>query len=206
MERPSQHRLACIQCDLLVTFPALREGERAGCPRCGHVLSSRTPNGLARALAFALGAAVLLALANAFPFLSLEAKGLESVMTLPRAALELYREGYGTMAAMVLAFIAGVPALMIAVLIALVTALLRQQRRATWLVPAGRVLFWLTPWSMVEVFVIGVIVSLVKLHHMAHVVLGVSFWAYVAFTLCFTAAMSSLDRFEVWEEIERCSA
>ncbi len=205
MERPTQHRLACIQCDLLVTFPDLREGERATCPRCDHVLSSRSPNGLARSLAFALGAAVLLALANAFPFLSLEAKGLESVMTLPRAALELYREGYGTMAAMVLAFIAGVPALMIGVLIALVTALLRQ-RRTTWLVPAGRALFWLTPWSMVEVFVIGVIVSLVKLHHMAHVVLGVSFWAYVAFTLCFTAAMSSLDRFEVWEEIERCSA
>ncbi len=205
MERPTQHRLACIQCDLLVTFPDLREGERATCPRCDHVLSSRSPNGLARSLAFALSAAVLLALANAFPFLSLEAKGLESVMTLPRAALELYREGYGTMAAMVLAFIAGVPALMIGVLIALVTALLRQ-RRTTWLVPAGRALFWLTPWSMVEVFVIGVIVSLVKLHHMAHVVLGVSFWAYVAFTLCFTAAMSSLDRFEVWEEIERCSA
>ena len=71
---------------------------------------------------------------------------------------------------------------------------------------AGKLLFFLSPWGMSEVFVIGVIVSLVKLHHMAHVVLGVSFWAYVAFTLCFTAAMSSLDRFEVWEEIERCSA
>ncbi len=205
MDRPSHHRLACIQCDLLVTFPDLREGERATCPRCEHLLSARTPNGLARSLAFALSAAVLLVMANAFPFLSLKASGLESVMTLPSAALEIYREGYGTMAAMVFAFIAVVPGLVIAVLIALVAALLRE-RRATWLVPAGRALFWLSPWSMVEVFVIGVIVSLVKIHHLAHVILGVSFWSYVAFTVCFTAAMSSLDRLEVWEEIERCSA
>jgi paraquat-inducible protein A len=55
---------------------------------------------------------------------------------------------------------------------------------------------------MVEVFVIGVIVSLVKIGHMATVVLGLSFWSYVAFSVCFTAAMASLDRLEVWREIE----
>ena len=41
---------------------------------------------------------------------------------------------------------------------------------------------------------------------MATVVLGLSFWAYVAFAICFTAAMASLDRIAVWDEIERCSA
>jgi paraquat-inducible protein A len=57
---------------------------------------------------------------------------------------------------------------------------------------------------MVEVFVIGVIVSLVKIHHMATVVVGLSFWAYVGFSLCFAATMASLDRLQVWREIEAC--
>jgi paraquat-inducible protein A len=58
---------------------------------------------------------------------------------------------------------------------------------------------------MVEVFIIGVIVSLVKIGHMAHVILGASFWSYVGFAICFTAALSGLDRLSVWREIERCS-
>ncbi len=56
---------------------------------------------------------------------------------------------------------------------------------------------------MVEVFTIGVIVSLVKIAAMATVVLGISFWAYVAFSILFTFAVASLDRFQCWEMIEK---
>jgi paraquat-inducible protein A len=205
VERSTRERVACIQCDLLVALRELAGGERATCPRCGNLLASRTKNGLAGSLAFALAGAVLLVMANAFPFLALKASGLEHVMTLPRTALEIYREGYGAMAVIVFGVIVAVPGLMIGILIALLTAL-RRDSKAPWLVPAGRLLFWLSPWSMSEVFVIGVIVSLVKIGHMATVILGVSFWAYVAFAICFTAAMASLDRIAVWDEIERCSA
>jgi paraquat-inducible protein A len=72
-------------------------------------------------------------------------------------------------------------------------------------VAAGRLVFTLEPWSMAEVFVIGAIVSLVKIAAMAGVVLGLSFWAYIAFCVCFTAALSSLDRAYVWDAIERVS-
>jgi paraquat-inducible protein A len=58
---------------------------------------------------------------------------------------------------------------------------------------------------MVEVFLIGVIVSLVKIAAMATVVLGISFWAYVAFTICFTLALSNLDRYQCWHLIEQLS-
>jgi paraquat-inducible protein A len=64
----------------------------------------------------------------------------------------------------------------------------------------------LSPWSMVEVFVIGVLVSLVKIAAMATVILGVSFWAYVGFAVCFTATLSNLDRLQMWREIEACTA
>jgi paraquat-inducible protein A len=55
---------------------------------------------------------------------------------------------------------------------------------------------------MVEVFIIGVIVSLVKIAAMATVELGISFWAYAGFAICFTLAISSLDRYQCWERIE----
>jgi len=87
-------RVGCIECDLIVEMPDLRPGENATCPRCGHVITSCRADGLARSLALAISALVLLALANSFPFMALEAQGLEKVMTLPHTAIELHEEGY----------------------------------------------------------------------------------------------------------------
>ena len=205
MSETSSERIACIECDLIVRIGELGEGQRAACPRCGHVLTSLAPDALTRSLALAMASAVLLAMANSFPFLSLEASGLEKVMTLPRSAIELYRGGYPSIAVLVLGPIVGVPALMLATAIALLVPLRRRQG-APWLVAAGRLLFYLNPWSMAEVFLIGVLVSLVKIGAMATVVLGISFWAYVAFALCFTATLSSLDRVQLWRRIDACVA
>jgi paraquat-inducible protein A len=194
-------RLGCVECDLLVRIGPLAPRERAACPRCGHLLTSNTPDGFTRSLAFALAAALLLAFSLSFPFLSLQASGMEQVMTLPGSAYQLYTGGYPSIAFLVMVPIIGIPALMVALLVGLLL-LLRRAAPSAVLVPIGRTLFFLNPWSMVEVFVIGVIVSLVKVGHMAHVVLGISFFSYVAFAICFTAALTNLDRVRLWERIE----
>jgi paraquat-inducible protein A len=203
LENPE--RMACIQCDLPLAIVDPAPGEKACCPRCGHVLATGTAERFDRALALAVAAALLLVLANCFPFLSMQASGLESTMTLPRTALELHHDGYTVLSVLVLSAIVFVPALVLCTIFALAVPL-RRGRTRPWLVSAGRFLFALSPWAMVEVFIIGVIVSLVKIGHMAHVILGASFWSYVAFSICFTAALSSLDRLSVWREIERHSA
>jgi paraquat-inducible protein A len=204
LNRFSGERIACAECDLIVQIGELRGGQRATCPRCGHVLSALAADGLTRSLAFALAACILLVGANAFPFLSMKAEGLEQVMTLPRTAVALYRDGYTTLAVLVLGPIVGIPALMLATMLALLVPI-RRRHPAPWLVSAGRLFFLLGPWSMVEVFIIGVLVSLVKIGAMATVVLGISFWAYVGFAICFTASLASLDRFQIWQEIEACT-
>lgn len=198
----SSIELGCIQCDLFLRIPDLRGGQKASCPRCGFLISSRSPDGLTRTLALAIAALILLIASNAFPFLALQASGLEKVMTLPGTAVELYDEDYAEMAVLVLGVIVVIPGTMLLILIALTGALVLGHG-PKWLVPAGRTIFFLTPWAMVEVFIIGVVVSLIKIGAMATVVMGISFWSYVGFTLCFIAALSSLDRLEVWGEIER---
>ena len=54
-------------------------------------------------------------------------------------------------------------------------------------------------------FFIGVLVSLAKIAHMATVVLGISFWAYAAFTILFVMTITNLDRFQSWQRIEALS-
>jgi paraquat-inducible protein A len=194
-------RVACHECDLLVRIDEPAMHARANCPRCGHTLAVYVPDGLTKTLAFSIAAAMLLVFSNSFPFLSLEASGIEQVMTLPRTAYVLYLDGYWTIALLVMLPIIGIPALMVVAMMALAIQLNRG-KPAGWLVPTARFLFFLNPWSMVEVFVIGVMVSLIKIGHMAHVVLGIAFWSYVAFALCFIAALTNLDRLHLWRQIE----
>ena len=74
---------------------------------------------------------------------------------------------------------------------------------AYWL---GRLVFQASPWSMAEIFLIGVLVSLTKIASLATVVLGISFCGYVGFTLCFTMAIASLDKHFFWDALDEARA
>jgi paraquat-inducible protein A len=122
-------------------------------------------------------------------------------MTLRSAPLSLWQYGMPEVALMVAIFIVYLPALLLVLLVAL-SAPLMFGLRAPWLHLAANAVFATQNWAMVEVFIIGVIVSLIKIAAMATVALGVSFWAYAAFSICFTLALTTLDRYQCWEMIE----
>ena len=193
--------IACFGCDLLVDVGGLRDGERAKCPRCGHFLTRLQHDAVSHVAAYSCAALVFLVIACSFPFLSFATAGMESVMTLPQTALELYTQGMPAISVVVAAFIMVIPAAVLVLLLLLCLPLLLGYP-AWWLITAARWVFTLHSWAMVEVFIIGVIVSLVKIASMATVSLGISFWAYVAFSLCFTLALATLDRYQVWQRIE----
>jgi paraquat-inducible protein A len=197
--------LACHSCDLLVDVGKLRNGESAFCPRCGCFLTRFRSDAYDRVLAFASAGLVFLVLANSYSFLSFSSSGLESVMTLRQTPGALWANGMQGVALLVAAFIIVIPAAILCMLL-LLSVPLNQGRYYSWLAPMAKGVFLAQNWSMVEVFIIGVIVSLVKIAAMATVVVGASFWAYVAFTICFTLAVSNLDRFQCWQRIEALGA
>lgn len=193
--------IACLGCDLLVNIAALNNGESASCPRCGHFLSRLHSDAYNRVLAYSVSAVLLLLLANSFSFLSFGASGLESTITLWQTPGEMWKYGMPGVAMLVAAFIIFIPSAILALLLVLCLPLELGIYRP-WLAPIAKWIFLLQSWAMVEVFIIGVIVSLVKIAAMATVALGISFWAYAGFSICFTLAVSSLDRFQCWQRIE----
>lgn len=195
------HEIACHACDLLVNVDDLHHGQSAVCPRCGSFLTKLRTDRYERAMALASAGLILLVIGCSFPFLSFSASGLESVMTLPQTPGTIWEYGMPGVAILVAAFIIVIPAAIL-VLVLLLSWSLSTGRNVQGLVQVARWVFLWQNWSMVEVFIIGVIVSLVKIAAMATVVLGISFWAYTGFTICFTAACLSLDRFRCWEDIE----
>jgi paraquat-inducible protein A len=148
---------------------------------------------------------MFLVFAASYSFLSLSSSGVVSVITLMQTPAALWSHGMPEVGAVVIAFIIVIPAAVLVMMLVL-CILINQDRYHPWLVPLAKGIFMGQNWSMVEVFIIGVIVALVKIAAMATVVIGISFWAYAAFTICFTLAVSSLDRYQCWERIEALKA
>ena len=193
--------VACPSCDLLFDMSGLHDGDKARCSRCNHFLSAYKSDAFNRVQVYASSGLIFLLLACTFPFLSFKSSGLESVMTLPQTIESLYNEGMWDLAFLVAGFIVLIPALVLALLLLLSSAL-AYGWRAYWSADVCKLIFHLQRWSMVEVFFIGVLVSLVKISHMATVIIGISFWAYAAFSICFILALSNLDRFQSWKRLE----
>jgi paraquat-inducible protein A len=59
-----------------------------------------------------------------------------------------------------------------------------------------------TPWAMMEVYMLGVFVAYVKLIDMATIVLGTALYAFTALIVVLAAAGSTLDPDEVWKKLE----
>ena len=197
--------VACPSCDYLANISNLSDGERAKCVRCGHFLTEYKVDAIDRVLSFSISSLVLLIVANSYPFLSFKSSGLESVMTLPQTALALYQNGMLDLAFLVATFIILLPAFLLFLLLFLCIPL-HFKKPVSWLTASGYLIFILQSWCMVDVFLIGVIVSLVKISSMATVVLGLSFWAYAGFTILFTLSLSNLDRLQCWRAIDHLNS
>jgi paraquat-inducible protein A len=197
--------IACHSCDLLVHVGTLRHGESASCPRCGCFLTRYRADAYLRIVAFASAGLIFLVLANMYSFLSFSSSGIESVITLRETPGALWANDMPGIALLVAAFIILIPAAILILLVALCIPL-NQGLYHAWLRPIAKSVFLAQTWSMVEVFIIGVIVALVKIAAMATVVVGTSFWAYAAFAICFTGAVANLDRYQCWQRIEALGA
>ena len=198
-------RIACPECDLLLRLPDLEPGQTALCPRCDFAIAQRVRDGYYRPMTYAISALLFLCIALTTPFLSMQASGLGNTMTLPQMIRSMVFFDQEAVAALLLCFIVLIPGLALIGIILLCLTLLRRQLR-NWVIPLARLLFTVNPWAMVEVFAIGVLVSLVKIAGMAKVTLGFAFWGYLAFALCFLLAMKNLNRYTVWTTIERLSS
>jgi paraquat-inducible protein A len=198
------NHIACEECDQLIELPDLSPGEQGYCPRCDYELLASPHDGFNRPLAYALAACVLMLVANAYPFLTFKSGGFGNVMTLPQASIALYDNNSPELAFIVFTFIIVIPVVLACLIIFLLLSL-KTQRHTTYLVPVARFLFKLKSWNMTEVFLVSVVVSLVKLMHLATILLGTSFYGYIAFAICLTGALGNLDKIAVWKAIGRCS-
>ncbi len=193
--------IACHDCDALYPLPHLKPGQKARCPRCGALLVQRKRDSLRRSVALSFASLMLLVIANSFPLLGLNVEGRVERCEVVSGVFELYRQGFGIMAALVFLVSILAPALKILGMIYVLWPLTRNRR----LWGAERVfrwIEWLAPWSMTEVYMLGILVAIVKLADLASIEIGISLYSFVGLILLMAWADSALDPHEAWERLE----
>jgi len=190
--------LACPDCDLLHRAGAPPAGTMQFCARCGAVLGRSRPAHLDAVLALHLTALILFGLANAFPLLSLRLHGSAQEASIPGCVRLLAALGWPWLSATLLTTVILAPLVHLAGM-TVILAQIARRRQGRWTARAFRVLEEFRNWGMVEVFLLGFIVSFAKLARMATVVPGPSFYALAGFIVAAALAISTLDSRAVWE-------
>jgi len=194
--------IACHECDLVQRVPRPRVGSAVCCRRCAAQLYRVTRDGLDRCLAMTLAAGVLYLVANEFPIVTLEMQGRRTATTLFGAVRALYAQDMQLVAALVFFTTILVPALELMAMTWML-APLRFSRIAPGLSIAYRWTRTARPWGMIEVFMLGVLVSLAKLAHVATVDPGIALWSFGALVMLLAAAASTFDPRELWARVEQ---
>lgn len=190
--------LGCECCGLVSETTA---GE-ARCPRCGFALHARKPDSLQRTTAFLAAAMVLYVPANTLPIMSTSSviAGRES-HTILGGIIELWHTGSWDLALIVFIASIAVPILKIAALALLVVTAQRKSRwRQADRASLYRVIETVGHWSMLDVFVVVLLVGMVRFGAFATVEPGAGLLAFGAVVVLTMLASTSFDPRLIWPD------
>ena len=189
--------IACEHCDALHEKVLLKNGEVARCTRCDAELERNLGRRWGNLLPLTISAFILFIIANCFPIVALDIQGQSNQTTLIGAVISLSQEGTSLIALLVLITIILLPLLELLILIYILIGHKNKKLPPGFKSMVG-ILQTIQPWGMVEVFMLGVLVALVKLMNMAEIIPGVALWAFSGLTILLTAIIS-FDPRNFWQ-------
>ncbi len=189
--------IACEECDAVYHRLSLTSNEVALCLRCGAELERNIYYQSKRVLPLTIASLIVYFIANAFPIVELELQGLKNQTTLIGAVISLNREGMTWVSFIVLITTIIFPLIELLIMLYLFAPITQYRNQSTYNI----LLRWVQTfrrWGMIEVFLLGVIVALIKLSHLATVLPGIALWAFAALALLLAAVFSINPRY-IWQ-------
>ncbi|HZS65632.1 MAG TPA: paraquat-inducible protein A [Burkholderiales bacterium] len=192
---------SCGTCGLVSRAPA---APGAACPRCHTRLAFRKPRSIAHCWAYLVAAMALYVPANTLPIMYTSSLFGSSEDTILSGVLYLWDSGSWYLALIVFAASIVVPLAKIIALVALAVSVQfgwssRRAERAR----LYRLVESIGRWSMLDIFVVALLVALVQLTALAAVRAGPAAPAFGAVVVLTMAAAQSFDPRLIWDDARR---
>ncbi|MCB8877345.1 paraquat-inducible protein A [Acidisoma silvae] len=197
------HWRECPDCGLLSSLPDMEPGLVAECPRCRKTLWRMLRAPFSFPIACGMAATLFYAFALVAPFLEISAYGRFQLARLETGPDALMSQGYLMVGMLVLAVTAIFPGVKLGIMLTTMIGL------ETGFVPPRvsialfRIYHRITPWSMIDVYLLGFLVAYTRLIAIAHVHLDTSLYALIGLMVSMAAADGALDHEAVWRALER---
>lgn len=192
--------VCCEECDVVYKRVELKKGEKAYCLRCGAGLykNGRT---LEQLLPLVIASLMIFAISNAYPIVQIELQGIRSETTLFGAVMAMFHEGRSLVAILVLFTTIIFPLCELLLLLYVLLPVTLLKTKPIGMAISLRVIRVFRIWGMIEVFLIGVLVTLVKLVVMVTIIPGVALWSFAALTVLMVLVMS-VKVSDIWDQVE----
>jgi len=187
---------ACPACGLLSPLA----GENLRCPRCGERLAARKPGSLSRTWALLIAAIILYLPANLLPVMLTTSLFKTEENTILSGVVYFWTTGSPALAALIFVFSIVIPILKMAALGYLAAQVQwggRRSRRHC--MTLYRLVEFVGRWSMLDVFVVALMVGLVRFHSLALVEAGSGAGAFGAVVVLTMLAAQSFDPRLIWD-------
>jgi paraquat-inducible protein A len=196
-------QISCHHCHLLCRINYAVIGDALVCPRCNSALHQRKPNSLKRTWALVLAAAVFYIPANLLPVTVVTSLGKEQADTIMSGVIYFIVSGMWPIALVI--FVASILVPMMKLII-LAFLLITVQRKSAWRPKDRTRLYRITEavgrWSMVDIFVVTILVALVNLGNLATIKAGPGAGFFAAVVVITMFAAMSFDPRLIWDAKE----
>lgn len=197
---PIEQLVACHECDLLMRKPVLQDGESAECPRCGYELFSHRHHVVRRSLALVLTALLLYVPANFLPIMQLNLLGQTSQDTVWSGVIGLYESDMQGIAVVVFLCSMAVPLLKLLCQLLVLLSIRTDFGRSYGLL-LYRIYHHMREWGMLEVYLMGILVAMVKLMDLADLSLGLGLFCFIALLLVQVWLEVTMSPHQIWEAL-----
>ena len=195
--------VSCHDCHLLSRWQEPSRGQASHCPRCGAALHQRKPNSLARTWALVLAAMIFYIPANVLPMTVTSALGATQADTIMSGVIYFIHSGSWEIALVIFTASIFVPFMKFMILIYLLLSIQFKSIKK----PTDRTrLYQLTEaigrWSMLDVYVVTILIALVKLGVLANIDAGPAVIYFAAVVVVTMLAAESFDPRLIWDVVE----
>jgi paraquat-inducible protein A len=195
--------IGCHSCSLVCRLPAVEDADLL-CPRCTAPMHRRKPDSLIRTWAFVLTAALLYVPANTLPMMQTTTVLGTRSDTIMSGVLVLWQSGSWDLAIIVFVASVLVPVLKIVVLMVLLVSV---HRRWNWgqleRARLYRFIEGIGRWSMLDIFVVALLIALVRFQGLSQVNAGAGAVAFAAVAILTMLASRSFDPRFIWDTPRR---
>ncbi|MNO79462.1 Inner membrane protein YebS [compost metagenome] len=197
---PLEELVACHECDLLMRRLHLEPGHKATCPRCGYELEAHRLHMVKRCLALVITALLLYIPANFLPIMHISILGQTSTDTVWGGVQGLYGSDMKGVGILVFLCSMVIPLLkLLCQLFVLLTVQLGVARQLGMLLHRGY--HHLREWGMLEVYFMGILVSIVKLMDLAELHVGVGMACFIALLFAQVWLEVTMSDHQIWHSL-----